>query len=89
MESRDLVERAALLAGCAGYVGNDSGITHLAAAVGIPVVALFGPTDPAVWAPSGRNVTVVRAEEHTTEGLAEIEVETVYETILSALDSRS
>jgi hypothetical protein len=41
------------------YVGNDSGITHLAAAAGAPVVALFGPTDPAVWAPRGRNVRVV------------------------------
>ena len=38
------------------YIGNDSGITHLAAAVGTPVVAIFGPTDPAVWAyRAGRN----------------------------------
>jgi heptosyltransferase-2 len=51
---------AALLGGCAGYVGADSGITHLAAAVGVPVVAVFGPTDPAVWAPRGPRVTVVR-----------------------------
>jgi ADP-heptose:LPS heptosyltransferase len=42
------------------YVGNDSGITHLAAAVGTPVLALFGPTDPTVWAPRGANVTVGR-----------------------------
>ena len=38
--------------------GNDSGITHLAAAVGTRVVAMFGPTDPAVWAPRGPNVEV-------------------------------
>lgn len=44
------------------YVGNDSGISHLAAAVGTPVVAIFGPTDPAVWAPRGREVRVVRAD---------------------------
>lgn len=42
------------------YIGNDSGITHLAAAAGAPVLALFGPTDPAVWAPRGPNVRVVR-----------------------------
>ena len=40
------------------YVGNDSGITHLAAATGVPVLALFGPTDPAVWAPRGEHVRV-------------------------------
>jgi heptosyltransferase-3 len=41
------------------YIGNDSGITHLAAAVGAPVVAIFGPTDPAVWGPRGDRVRVV------------------------------
>ena len=48
------------LAGAHLYIGNDSGITHLAAAAGTPVLALFGPTDPAVWAPRGPNVRVVR-----------------------------
>lgn len=51
---------AALLARCLGYLGADSGVTHLAAAVGTPVVALFGPTDPALWAPRGPHVAVVR-----------------------------
>jgi heptosyltransferase-2 len=51
---------AALLGACAGYIGADSGITHLAAAAGAPVVALFGPTDPALWAPRGPRVAVVR-----------------------------
>lgn len=41
------------------YIGNDSGITHLAAAAGVPVVAIFGPADPAVWAPRGDRVRVV------------------------------
>jgi ADP-heptose:LPS heptosyltransferase len=41
------------------YIGNDSGITHLAAAVGTPVVAVFGPTDPGVWSPRGERVRVV------------------------------
>jgi heptosyltransferase III len=44
------------------YVGNDSGIAHLAGAVGTPVVALFGPTDPAVWAPRGPVVKVLRGD---------------------------
>jgi len=50
---------AAVLRKCDLYVGNDSGITHLAAAVGIPVVALFGPTDPRVWGPRGDKVFTV------------------------------
>lgn len=56
----DLFDLATWLAGASAYLGNDSGISHLAAAVGIPVVALFGPTDPAIWAPRGPHVTVLR-----------------------------
>jgi hypothetical protein len=56
----NLYELARWLAGAHLYIGNDSGITHLAAAAGTPVLALFGPTDPAVWAPRGPNVRVVR-----------------------------
>jgi len=54
-----LDELAAILKQCSLYVGNDSGITHLAAAVGTPVVALFGPTDPQVWGPRGGNVSIL------------------------------
>jgi ADP-heptose:LPS heptosyltransferase len=43
---------AALLAQCGLYVGNDSGLMHVAAAVGTPVVALFGPTDPHLYLPA-------------------------------------
>jgi heptosyltransferase-3 len=42
------------------YVGNDSGVTHLAAIVGVRTGAVFGPTDPHRWAPSGRHVTILR-----------------------------
>ena len=42
------------------YVGNDSGVTHLAAIVGVRTGAVFGPTDPHRWAPTGRHVTVLR-----------------------------
>jgi len=43
------------------YVGNDSGVSHLAAAVGAESVVIFGPTNPHVWAPVGPGVQVVRA----------------------------
>ena len=58
----NLYELARWLAAARLYVGNDSGITHLAAAVGVPVVAIFGPTDPAIWAPRGAHVRVLAGE---------------------------
>lgn len=54
-----LAQAAALLSRCQLYLGNDSGITHLAAAVGAPTVALFGPSDIAQWAPRGKAVSVL------------------------------
>jgi len=43
------------------YVGNDSGVSHLAAAVGIPTIAIFGPTRPEVWAPQGAAVHIIKS----------------------------
>ncbi|MEY2601833.1 MAG: heptosyltransferase [Verrucomicrobiota bacterium] len=43
------------------FVGHDSGISHLAAAVGANCILLFGPTDPVVWAPLNENARVIRA----------------------------
>ena len=43
------------------YLGNDSGITHLAAACGLMTYAVFGPTDPPIWAPVGNNVRIFRS----------------------------
>jgi hypothetical protein len=61
VEGASLVQLAAILSASGGYVGNDSGVTHIAAAVGAPTVAVFGPTDPAVWGPVGRHVRNVSA----------------------------
>ncbi len=41
------------------FVGNDSGITHLAAAVGTPTITIFGPTDPRMWGPRGEQVKIL------------------------------
>lgn len=51
---------AAVLSRCRLYIGNDSGITHLAAALGIRTIALFLETDPRVWAPRGPRVQLLR-----------------------------
>ncbi len=63
-----LVELAGRIAAARLYIGNDSGITHLAAALGAPTVAIFGPTDPRVWAPRGENVRVLRGSPWPSVG---------------------
>lgn len=59
----DLRSLAIALDGASLFVGNDSGITHLAATLGIPCVVFFGPMNPAVWTPRGASVSVVRTAE--------------------------
>lgn len=56
-----LPQLAAILERCGLFAGHDSGITHLAAAVGVPTLALFGPTSPNIWSPLGPRVRVVTA----------------------------
>lgn len=59
MSFDDLYELACWLATARVYIGNDSGIAHLAAAVGTPVVAIFLASDARVWAPRGATVAVL------------------------------
>jgi len=51
---------AAIAAVARAYVGNDAGPTHLAALLGVPTVAVFGPSDPRCWRPWGDRVQVCR-----------------------------
>lgn len=60
LRPRSITMLAAILAQAQGYIGHDSGVTHLAALLGVPTVAMFGPTDERRWAPRGAHVTVVR-----------------------------
>jgi heptosyltransferase III len=72
--SLPLAELAARLSTCALFVGHDSGISHLAAAVGTPTVVLWGDTAEAVWRPLGEHVTILK-------GLMEIPADTVLQTV--------
>ncbi len=56
----DLLDLMSLLNSAGGYIGNDSGPSHLAALLGLPAIVIFGPADPKRWAPVGRNVEIVR-----------------------------
>jgi ADP-heptose:LPS heptosyltransferase len=64
----------AMLARAGLFVGNDSGVSHLAAAAGAPTLALFGPTTPEVWSPLGPRVATLRAPKGA---MTEISVEEV------------
>jgi ADP-heptose:LPS heptosyltransferase len=52
---------AAIMAGARAFLGNDSGLAHLAGQLGLPTLALFGPTDPTIWSPLGPRVRTLRA----------------------------
>jgi heptosyltransferase-3 len=55
---------AAILSSCDAYLGNDSGISHLAAGLGLRSIVIFGPTPPEQWSPLGTSVVVL----HDTSG---------------------
>ncbi|MGH7897816.1 MAG: glycosyltransferase family 9 protein, partial [Candidatus Binatia bacterium] len=58
----DLLDVAVLLGASGAYLGNDSGLSHLAAVMGSSGVALFGPTDPLRWRPLSPRIVSLRAE---------------------------
>jgi heptosyltransferase-2 len=60
------------------FVGHDSGISHLAAAAGANCILLFGPSDPAIWAPLNENVRVLRAPDGD---LCQLDVDLVWAAI--------
>jgi ADP-heptose:LPS heptosyltransferase len=86
-----LARVAALFSLAQAAVGNDSGPTHLAAAVGCPTVAVFGPTDPAVWGPVGPSVRVVadRSGETPWANVTVDRVEAVLRTLVSRPEERA
>jgi heptosyltransferase III len=60
LKELDLPTVAAIARLAVAFVGNDSGVSHLAAAVGTPGLAIFGPTDPARWRPLGSRIDILR-----------------------------
>ena len=62
-----LTTLAGHLTGTAAFIGHDSGISHLAAACGVPCLLFFGPTDPLTWAPRNAGVQVVSPPEGPLE----------------------
>ena len=78
-----LAELAALMERCCGFAGHDSGISHLASAVGLPGLVLWGPTVESVWRPRGARVRILRAPA----GLASLPAGLVFEQLLQAIQA--
>jgi len=85
----DLVQAASLVAAADVFVGNDAGMTHVAAAAGTPTVALFGPTEPQLWQPLGRAVVVVRGRGEPAEPFAGVDPSVVCHAVLAVLEGGS
>jgi heptosyltransferase-3 len=78
-QSLPLADLAHRLASCRAFIGHDSGISHLAAAVGLPGVVLWGDTVEEIWRPPSEKVVVLRH----SEGLARLPVGAVVEQLRS------
>lgn len=78
LEDMPLRKVANILTCCRAFIGNDSGITHLAAYLGVPTIAIFGPTDPEVWGPVGRRASVLHKADlaaiHVDEVLSRLKM---------------
>lgn len=78
----DARELAGILSSAKVFIGVDSGVTHLAAALGAPTVALFGPTDPDDWAPCGESVEIIKSPDGAMNGIC---VDEVYAAVKQSL----
>jgi ADP-heptose:LPS heptosyltransferase len=67
---QNLWDLARALIRCTIFVGHDTGVAHLAAAVQTPTVVLFGPTDPNVWRPLGSHVRTVCGDEGRMDAIS-------------------
>lgn len=76
-----IVEVAALLSRCSGFIGNDSGLMHLAAACQIPTLGLFGPSKAAEYAPSGKFAQAIVASGE--EGKAAMENLSIHDVFIA------
>jgi heptosyltransferase-2 len=82
-QSLPLTDLAERLRECAGFAGHDSGISHLAAALGLPTLVLWGETCEAVWRPRGEYVRLV----HAGAKLKQLEVKRVLSELLQLVSS--
>lgn len=83
-QNQPLPDLAKSLRTCLGFVGHDSGITHLAAAVGLPGLALWAESNEAIWHPRSPAFRVLR----NSDGIAHLSPETVFTVLRNLLSVR-
>lgn len=79
-QNAPLAEVKSIIAGAQLFIGNDSGPAHIAAAFGVPVVVLFGPSDPVNWAP-WRTESQVLTSPEAIDGISVGDVIAAAETL--------
>jgi ADP-heptose:LPS heptosyltransferase len=84
LHNENLRELATELAASRVFIGHDSGVTHLAAAIGLPTIALFGPTDPKIWGPLGSQVRIVASVDRKMESILVQDVERELSSLLAS-----
>ena len=67
LQNIPLNKLAKCLARCSGYIGHDSGVTHLASALGLPTLVLWGPSCESVWKPLGEKVRILNINNQLSE----------------------
>ncbi len=77
-----LTEVLGVLSCASAFIGNDSGVTHLAAALGIKTVVLFGPTNPSIYRPLGPDVTIHQIK---AEGFADVPCEVAQNKVIESI----
>lgn len=73
-----LVELARRMKSCLGFIGHDSGITHIAAALDLPGLVLWGPSNAQIWRPQSKKFKLLRHPQ----GMARLPLETVFRETL-------
>ncbi len=85
LAGRPLAELGAIFHRIEGFLGHDSGLSHLAASAGAKGLLLFGPTEPGIWAPVSPRVKVLRSPDLTLGGFAVEEVVAAARELFTAL----
>lgn len=84
VKGKSIREVACVLASADLVITNDTGVMHVAGAVGVPVLSLFGPTEPMQWAPPGERNRFIKGRRND---INTISVEEVVETALEMLST--
>ena len=82
--NKTIPELASLISASSLFITNDTGVMHVAGAVDVPQISIFGPTNPNNWAPVGRNKFVMR----NGADISSVSIDSVFDTACTILDGK-